>query len=268
MELHVALPNSGPDATGERLVEIGLRAEELGFQAVWVLDHLLVGPSLRDRYGRTFEPIVVLSYLAARTRRVRLGTSVIVLPMRNPFVVAKQVATLDAMSAGRAVLGLGVGYSEEEFRNVGADFGRRGRRTEEAIRLFRHLFAGRQGPFDGEFYAYREGYFEPLPPQGERLPIVLGGAADRALERAARLADVWQATALAPEQFRERLAHLRRHAGQRTVQAGARVALRGTVEDMKAQLQAWEAAGADHVALSFPPADAFSERMTALARAL
>ena len=267
MELHVALPNGGlglrPSA--EELADLAVRAEELGYRAVWALDHLLVGPTLRERYGFVHEPLVLLSYIAARTRTVRLGTSVIVLPMRNPFALAKQVATLDHLSAGRTVLGLGVGYSEEEFRNVGADYRRRGRRTEEAIRLFRHLFGGEQGPFDGEFYGYAEGYFGPAPPQGGRLPIMLGGAADAALMRAARLADMWQATAMKPEQFRERAAFLRRHAGERPVEVGARALLRGTTGEMREQAAVWEAAGADHIAISFGPLEGYAERMERLA---
>jgi probable F420-dependent oxidoreductase len=268
MELHVALPNGDAEATPEALVEIAVRAEELGYKALWALDHVLVGPGLRNRYSCVFEPMVALAAVAARTRTVRLGTSVIVLPMRSPFVLAKQVATLDQLSGGRFVLGLGVGYSEEEFRNVGADFHRRGRRTEEAIHLFRHLFSGSQEPFRGEFYGYEEGYFGPLPVQRERLPIMLGGGTDAALRRAARLADMWQATSTTPDRFRQRLAFLREAADGRPLQAGSRVRLEGDPERMLAELAEWEAAGADHVALSFPPVEGFVQRMEALAAAL
>jgi probable F420-dependent oxidoreductase len=270
MELHVALPNGGAGLrpTPDVLVDLAVRAEALGYRAIWVLDHLLVGPTLRERYALVYEPLVLLAHLAARTRDVRLGTSVIVLPMRNPFVLAKQVATLDQLSGGRVVLGLGVGYSEEEFRNVGADYRHRGRRTEEAIHLFRHLFSGRGGPFEGEFYGYEEGYFEPLPPQGEALPIMLGGASDSALERTGRLADMWQAVAMKPEEFRERAAFVRRAAGERPVEVGTRVTLRGKADEMRAQLDAWEAAGADHLAISFGPLEGFAQRMETLARAI
>jgi alkanesulfonate monooxygenase SsuD/methylene tetrahydromethanopterin reductase-like flavin-dependent oxidoreductase (luciferase family) len=180
------------------------------------------------------------------------------------------VATLDEMSGGRVTLGLGVGYSEEEFRNVGADYHRRGRRTEEAIHLFRHLFGGRPGPFEGEFYGYEEGYFEPLPAQGERLPVMLGGITDAALRRAARLADVWQSSGIGPERFRERAEFVKRCAQTegRSVEVGARARLKGGVGEMRAQLAEWEAAGAEHVALSFPPTEGFTERMEAFAKAL
>ena len=120
VDVHVALPNGHRGVTLGQLTQITEVAEELGFNGVWPLDHVLVGPDLKDRYPWVIEPLTLLGYLAARTSRIRLGTSVIVLAMRNPFVVAKQAATLDLLSNGRFTLGLGAGYSEPEFRNVGA----------------------------------------------------------------------------------------------------------------------------------------------------
>ena len=120
MDVHVALPNGHAGVTVDELVEISVAAEELGFAGVWPLDHVLVGPDLKDRYPWVVEPMTLLGFLAARTRKIRLGTSIIVLGMRNPFVVAKQAATLDLLCSGRFTLGLGAGYSEPEFRNVGA----------------------------------------------------------------------------------------------------------------------------------------------------
>src|SRR3989475_3370050 len=188
MDLHVALPNGHRGVTIEQLAEITQAAEELGFAGVWPLDHVLVGPDLQDRYPWVIEPMTLLGYLAARTSRIRLGTSVIVLGMRNPFVLAKQAATLDLLSSGRFTLGLGSGYSEPEFRNVGASdvWHTRGKRLDEAIRLFRHLWSGAAGPFDGKFHRYEEGYIGTLPPQVERLPNLIGGGSDAAVTRAAK----------------------------------------------------------------------------------
>lgn len=115
MDVHVALPNSHRGVTLGQLTQITEVAEELGFNGVWPLDHVLVGPDLKDRYPWVIEPLTLLGHLAARTSRIRLGTSVIVLGMRNPFVVAKQAATLDLLSNGRFTLGLGAGYSEPEY---------------------------------------------------------------------------------------------------------------------------------------------------------
>src|SRR3982074_1937764 len=199
-------------------------AEGLGVGGVWPLDHIVVGADLKARYSWVIEPMTLLGYLAARTSRIRLGTSVIVLGMRNPFVVAKQAATLDLLSDGRFTLGLGAGYSEPEFRNVGASavWHTRGKRLDEAIRLFRHLWSGAPGQFDGQFYKYEEGYFGPLPPQGERLPILIGGGSDAALKRAATLGDVWQSTGLNPDEFGVKAEKVRSLARGRRVELGAR----------------------------------------------
>jgi probable F420-dependent oxidoreductase len=253
MDAHVALPNGHRGVTLDQLAQITEVAEELGFKGVWPLDHVLVGPDLKDRYPWVIEPMTLLGYLAARTSRIRLGTSVIVLGMRNPFVVAKQAATLDLLSNGRFTLGLGAGYWEPEFRNVGASgvWHERGKRLDEAIRLFRHLWSGKQGPFDGQFYRYEEGYFGPLPPQGERLPILIGGGSDGALRRAATLGDVWQSTGLSPDEFGVKAEQLRRFAQGRRVELGARTSLIGDPDAVLAKVRAFQRAGAEHVCAYF-----------------
>jgi probable F420-dependent oxidoreductase len=253
LDVHVALPNGHRGVTLVQLTEITEVAEELGFNGVWPLDHVLVGPDLKDRYPWVIEPLTLLGYLAARTSRIRLGTSVIVLGMRNPFVVAKQAATLDLLSNGRFTLGLGAGYSEPEFRNVGASgmWHTRGKRLDEAIRLFRHLWSGAEGPFDGEFYRYGEGYFGPPPPQGERLPILIGGGSEAALKRAAILGDVWQSTGLKPEEFGVRAEKVRRLAEGRRVELGARTSLIGDPDEVLAKIKAFQKAGAEHVCAYF-----------------
>ncbi len=253
MDIHVALPNGHRGVTLGQLTQITEVAEELGFNGVWPLDHLLVGPDLKDRYPWVIEPMTLLGYLAARTSRIRVGTSVIVLGMRNPFVVAKQAATLDLVSNGRFTLGLGAGYSEPEFRNVGASgvWATRGKRLDEAIRLFRHLWSGKQGPFDGQFYPYDEGYFGPVPPQGERLPILIGGDSDAALKRAATLGDVWQSTGLQPDEFAIKAEKLRGYANGRRVELGARTSLIGDPDTVLAKVKAFEKAGAEHICAYF-----------------
>jgi probable F420-dependent oxidoreductase len=253
VEIHVALPNGHKGVTVEQLVEIAQAAEELGFSGAWALDHILVGPDLEDRYPWVIEPLTLLSYLAARTRKIRLGTSVIVLGMRNPFVVAKQAATIDLLCGGRFTLGLGAGYSEPEFRNVGAAeaWRTRGKRLDEAIELFRHLWSGAPGPFRGRFFAYEEGWFGPLPPQGAELPILIGGHSDGALARAARLADVWQSTGTPPERFRPLAERLRSLARGRRLELGARTTLQGDPESIVRLVREYEAAGAEHLCAYF-----------------
>jgi probable F420-dependent oxidoreductase len=253
VDIHVALPNGHRGVTLGQLTQIAEIAEEMGFKGVWPLDHVLVGPDLKERYPWVIEPMTLLGYLAARTSRIRLGTSVIVLGMRNPFVVAKQAATLDLLSNGRFTLGLGAGYSEPEFRNVGAGsaWHTRGKRLDEAIRLFRHVWSGAEGPFAGEFYSYEEGYFGPLPPQGGRLPILIGGSSDAALKRAATLGDVWQSTGLTPDEFGIKAEQVRRYANGRRVELGARTSLTGDPDQVLAKVTAFQKAGAEHVCAYF-----------------
>ena len=253
MDIHVALPNGHRGVTLGQLNQITEVAEELGFNGVWPLDHVLVGPDLKDVYSWVIEPMTLLGYLAARTSRIRLGTSVIVLGMRNPFVVAKQAATLDLLSNGRFTLGLGAGYSEPEFRNIGASgvWTTRGKRLDEAIRLFRHLWSGAETPFDGQFYPYAEGYFGPLPPQGEKLPILIGGNSDAAIKRAATLGDVWQSTRLKPDEFALKAEQLRGYANGRRVELGARTSLIGDPDTVLARVKAFREAGAQHVCAYF-----------------
>ena len=253
MDVHIALPNGHRGVTLDQLTQITEVGEELGFKGVWPLDHVLVGADLKDRYPWVIEPMTLLGYLAARTSRIRLGTSVIVLGMRNPFVVAKQAATLDLLSNGRFTLGLGAGYSEPEFRNVGASdvWHTRGKRLDEAIRLFRHLWSGKQGPFDGEFYRYEEGYFGPPPPQGERLPIMIGGGSEAALKRAGTLGNVWQSTGLNPDEFGVKAEKVREFARGRRVELGARTSLIGDPDVVLAKVKAFQKAGAEHVCAYF-----------------
>lgn len=262
MIFDVALPNTGLAASLELLIDVAQAADELGFRALWTIDHVLPPPEAVN-YHRVLEPFVVLSYLAALTRRVRLGTGVLVLPQRNPFVVAKQVATLDTMSGGRAVLGVGAGYMEAEFRNLHADFPTRGRRLDEALELCRHLWSGSTEPFVGRYYGYEQGVFGPPPPQGADLPLMIGGVSDAALARAARFGAWWQFNQPSSERFRELLTRLRAMPGGDRVQAGARVTYPGDPEEIPGLVHEWERAGAQHLVLRFgPPVDQFEQMRT------
>ena len=169
-------------ATAESIVALGTRAEALGFDSLWVSDQLVIPSELQSSfsYGATgqydiganqnfFEALTVLTYLAGRTNRVHLGTSVLVLPYRQPLVVAKQWATLDALSGGRTVLGVGAGFMREQFEVLGMDiFDRRGAATDEAIRLFRTGWAaGAEVSFTGEVFRFQPVRFLPKPARRE-----------------------------------------------------------------------------------------------------
>jgi probable F420-dependent oxidoreductase len=269
VELDIVLRNESADASPKDVVDAAVEAEKLGYGTAWLPDHILPPSPYGETFGGVFEPLVLLTAIAARTMHLRLGTSVIVLPLRSPFVLAKQVATLDALSGGRAELGLGAGWNQPEFQSVGADFATRGRRLEEGIHLLRHLFNRAPGGFDGHFYGYEQGVFEPRVVQGGGPPIIVGGMSDAAVRRAARVADGWQSHGIGPDEFRQRVELLRRSADGRRVSAQARMAWTGgrSVEAACEEARAFEQAGADRVAIWFGPVSGFSERMRRFARA-
>ena len=194
----------GSDATPENFTLMAERAESLDIDSLWCSAHIVLPPQVRSGYGmvpdlmppphwkeRYWEPFTVISYLAARTTRLRFGTSIIVLPMHNPFEVAKQVAEVDELSGGRFTLGLGVGWFEEEFEILNQDFRTRGARTDEALALMRKLWGPDPVNFQGRFYNVADAYFGPKPVQQPGPPIWIAGNSEPALRRAARYADAW-----------------------------------------------------------------------------
>jgi len=190
MRFGYVLPNYGDRIPPGQIVEISEVCEELGFDSVWATDHVIVPEELKEPYGELLEPLVTLSYIASATRRLRLGTSCIVLPQRNPILVAKQAATLDAFSGGRVILGLGVGWAEKEFRFLNADFEKRGKVMNESIALMKTLWREATVNFEGEFFRVRNAQFLPKPVNGG-IPLWIGGNGPTAWRRAARYGDGW-----------------------------------------------------------------------------
>jgi probable F420-dependent oxidoreductase len=163
-------------------------AEEAGFDSVWATEHIVVGPEAVDPYGRGYDPLVTLGWLAGLSESVKLGTSILLVPLHHPILLAKQAATLQEISGGRFLLGVGVGWHEDEFRIMGVPFAGRGRRANEALRLMRALWRGETG-FEGELWSFSDATFGPLPD----LPpeIWVGGSSPPAIRRALELGDVW-----------------------------------------------------------------------------
>lgn len=212
MKFGVALTTRGRDATGETLVRVARAAEECGFDSIWVTDHIVIPRQLASAYPYEatgqfdvpaneyyLEPLTVLTYLAGVTRRIRLGTGVLVLPYRNPILLAKTVASLDVLSGGRTILGIGVGWMAEEFRALGLDtFEQRGAVTDESIRLLRELWTRDEPRFAGRFFQVEDIRFYPKPIQKPHPPIWIGGHSPAALRRAALLGDGWHPIGLRP----------------------------------------------------------------------
>jgi probable F420-dependent oxidoreductase len=184
----VILPNYGDGSSPDGVRRVVDAAEELGFESVWTTEHIVVGPDAIDPYGRVYDPLVTLGWIAGWTERVRLGTSIVILPLHNPFHVAKQAATLQELSGGRAIIGVGMGWYEREYQFMGVEFAGRGRRGDEAIRLMRALWNGERR-FEGQYWSFSDATSDPLPsPPPE---IWIGGSSARALRRARELGDVW-----------------------------------------------------------------------------
>ena len=140
MKFGYILPNYGDKITPQALLDISDVCEEVGFDSVWATDHIVMPTTLKEPYGQLLEPLTTLGYIASRTEKLKVGTSCIVLPQRNPVLLAKQAAALDVFSKGRVILGLGAGWAEEEFGFLNADFSGRGRVMDESIRLMKTLW--------------------------------------------------------------------------------------------------------------------------------
>ena len=226
MRIGVSLPNVGLDHGKEMVLPVAEAAERLGFDSVWVAHHVTL-PYERDSkypYGHSgtevamspgmqwLDPLVTLSMVAAVTDRVRLGTSVLVLPYRNPVNLAAEVAALDVLSDGRFVLGVGAGWMKEEFRVLGIDPAERGARTDEHIEALRVLWTQDPASFDGRFTRF-DGIVLATTPRTAGGPSVwVGGNTDVALRRALRLGDGWHGFEVFPEDMPQIRAGLERAA--------------------------------------------------------
>jgi len=202
MKFGIMFANVGPFGTPDLLAEFATKAEEAGIESLWTVEHVVVPVGYQSRYpysptGRMPgeeswpipDPILPLAFAAAVTKRIRLGTGVVILPQRHPFYVAKELATLDVLSSGRAIFGIGVGWLEEEFRALGIPFADRAARTHESVRAIRSLWKEQPEPFEGEFFRWGPVQSNPKPVQKPGVPIVVGGHTEIAAKRAARYGD-------------------------------------------------------------------------------
>ena len=260
MNFGLSLRNTGPGSSAEAIEAGAETAERLGWETVWTTDHVLVPGSAAGEYGRTFEAIETLAWVGARHPRLKLGTSVIVVPQRNAVLLAKELATLDVLSGGRVIAGVGVGWNEAEFGNLGAAdrFHRRGAYLDETIRLWRHLWSGSAEPFAGAFHAFTDFVFGPLPIQRDRLAIVVGGSSPAALRRAGGLAGGYHATRATPEVMAQRIPVVRAAAtaaGRPEPAFSVRVPVSSDLAAMLEDVRGFEELGVGHLALVFSETD-------------
>ncbi len=222
MKFGVSLIVRGKHASPAAFVAQAQQAEALGYDAVWASDHIFF-PKLKQSYPNTphgglppaweegyWESLSVLQHVAAHTRRVTVGTSVLILPMHHPIEAAKRVAALDQFSGGRFIFGVGVGWLKDEFDALGWPFKQRGARTDEGLEICRKLWTEHRPTHQGRFHSFEEAIFDPKPLQKPHPPIWIGGHSPEALRRVARFGNCWHPFRVSHAQLVETLPKLKR----------------------------------------------------------
>jgi probable F420-dependent oxidoreductase len=225
MRFGFGLPNAGTAINGADIVRFAQRAEALGYESIWTGDHLILPTAGTRQYPYTadgsfplastenfLEPFTLLAYVAAVTRTIKLGATVIILPYRNPIVQAKMLACLDVLSGGRLICGIGVGWLEKEFQVLQASYADRGPVTDEYLEILKILWTEDNPAFAGRFYAFDGIALYPKPLQKPYPPIWVGGHTRRAVRRAARAGDAWHPTRQTPDFVARHLPDLRAEA--------------------------------------------------------
>jgi len=209
MKFGIALPHFGKFADKDNITLITRDAELLGFDSLWVSDHIVI-PNSHKGFGEIFyEPLITLSYIASLTSEIRLGTSVIILPHRNPVVLAKMISTIDVLSDGRLIFGIGVGWLREEFSSLGVDFENRDNLTEEFIKVMKVLFEEDDPNYKGQFYNINSIKFLPKPVQKPHPPIWMGGNSDKAIRFALKHTNGWHSVGLIPKEISEKVEYIK-----------------------------------------------------------
>jgi probable F420-dependent oxidoreductase len=251
------------------------RADELGFDGVFVPDHILAPAATSQHYGTIWpDPFSLLAYLAGRTQRVHVGASVIVLPYRHPLVTAKAAATVDQVSGGRFILGIGVGWDQEEFRQLGLPFAERGAMSDEYLRIIMAAWSSDVPSFQGKYLSFAGSGFAPRPLQQPHPPIWVAGSpatlSAPSIRRVAALGDAWHPLGLTLDMLEKGIAQVRAEAARLgrsrvpslaprnalnlgTARAGAnRAAFEGAPEEVAADVRRAQALGADYMVFDLP----------------
>ena len=198
------------DASLDFNLKLGTAAEKMGFDSVWASDHVVIPEKVSGSFTRLFyDPVVTLAAIASCTKSIMVGTSVIILPYRNPVVLAKSLSTLDNFSDGRLVFGVAAGWLEPEFDALGVPFEKRSDLTDEYLGIITELWKSQNPEYSGQFFTFKEIKFEPKPVQKPRPRIWIGGNSGKVLKRAVRYGDCWHPTWLHPGQVSERIEQIR-----------------------------------------------------------
>ena len=289
MRVGISLPQLGRQASPESLIRVARHAEELGYDSVWVLERLLwpLAPkepypatpdgSLPEPYQIVFDPIETLAFVAAHTQKVQLGTSVLVLPYHSPIQLARRLATLDVLSGGRALVGVGAGWSRDEFEAVGTPFERRGARCDEILEAMIELWTSDPVKFDGKFYHIPESKVGPKPIQKPHPPVYVAGFGQYTFDRAVRFGSGWNPSGIPSFDWLEGMINQFRQTAERAGRGNMEVVLRaftmvskqspggerspmiGTIEEIREDTGRLRDMGVTHLIHS-PPAIGFDPR--------
>jgi len=215
MRIGFALPNIGPVATPEAVIAVAERAEQLGYDSLWTIERLLYPVKPQDPYPATpdgalpegykhaLDPLETLTFAAARTKKIALGTSVLDIPYYNPVMLARRLTTLDYLSQGRLRVGFGLGWSKDEMQAAGAEFSQRGARADEFLQVLKAIWTNNPVEFQGKFYHLPKSYIGPKPVHKPHPPIYMAAFAPKALKRVATYADGWNPVALPLEAMKQ-----------------------------------------------------------------
>lgn len=248
MRVGIHLPQIGRKAGPDGIKRAAIQAEALGFADVWTSEHIIVpAGAMYPPSPNFYDPVLTLTWAAAYTSRVGLGTSVLVLPMRHPLPLAKELATLQNLSGGRLILGAGVGWMEAEFAALGVPFAERGRRMDEGIAMMRAVWSDDPVTFPARWVPAEIDNMRMMPKPEKPIPIWIGGTSEPALRRAVRH-DGWHGSRATPKQAEPLVAKLRAARPDADFVLSLRVAWDGKSEDeLKARLEGFAAVGIDHV---------------------
>jgi probable F420-dependent oxidoreductase len=249
MQVGVHLPHIGRKAGPDAIRRAAVQAEELGFADVWVSEHIIIPKDAAYPPSPNFwDPVLTLTWAAAFTKRVKLGTSVLVLPMRHPLPLAKELATLQNLSQGRLILGGGVGWMEAEFDALGVPFRERGRRMDEGIAMMKAVWSQDPVSFDSKYIPSEIKDMTMLPQPVSPIPMWHGSRSEAAHKRTVRIGDGWHGSQVTPDQAGEVVKRLRRDRPEPSFTISVRSHWDGKdVGMMKERVAAYEAAGVQHV---------------------
>ena len=269
MRVGINLINFGPGASPESLARTAELGEALGYHLVMISDHVAIAPDVQARYPAPFyDPFTTLGWLAGLTRRVELGTTVIIIPYRHPLETARMAAILDRLSGGRLILGIGVGWAKQEFQALGVPFHQRGAMTNDYLGAIKTAWTQEVASHDGPFVSFRDVHTDPRPLRAPHPPIWVGGASDAALRRAVNHGDGWHPIRIRIDWLRDTgLPRLREFAGEagklppalcprirlrltdRPLPDDRRMPGEGTLDQVRADLEALQSLDARYVLL-------------------